>query len=382
MLRNELHRLDCLTANHSVLAGSGLPDPDTVTICRQVQDAWLDAVLSGMPKDGLVPYFCYQLKGITEIADTLQCFLKNQHEAREWLLSLIDHLRTYYAEYLQLDSHAPAVYRDRLIGQLAGDISLITAALNGGRLSPALTICIKTWLKEISANQVNLRYTFRSLDYVAAAVTELAGLSWRSPDIEGSLVAFLIRINYNNLAFFNYLQRRLIENASQSETGGLSLKCLWKQRAELMATPEQQIAYAPSWPSVKRMIGDWLNEQIRVTLLLEKANGGIKNNNDEKLTLNLSVAYLACLIKLLYEEDVFGTQSLSSIFQFFCDHFKTTRQPLVSAKSLSKEFYSIDLHSATRIRDLLQKMIARINRNFFPVLAVISIATCFFRGIR
>lgn len=378
MLRNELSGFDYFLSSDFRPIGCYLADADLGTLSRQIQEAWLDAVLSGMPADCLVPYFNFQLKGLSEIADTLQFFTTlERKETQTCVLALIDHLRLYYADYLHLERNAPAVYRERMMTQLSEDIRLIRSELNSGSLNPALTANMNNWLSEHTIQGHNLRFTFRALDYMAAATAAIAHLSWESPDIEHALITLLIQINFNQLAFFNYLKRRLLEQESQFETLANSLAYLWKQRAEIMAIPQQQAAYDPSWPALKSMMGAWLDERIRLILLLGENHPDPDHNNhtthEDKLTLSLSVAYLACLIKLFYDEDVFGVQSLSSIFQFFSAHFNTKKQTAVSAKSLSKEFYSINLHTAAHIRDLLQKMIARINRNFFPVWVVISI---------
>jgi hypothetical protein len=54
------------------------------------------------------------------------------------------------------------------------------------------------------------------------------------------------------------------------------------------------------------------------------------------------------------------------VFKFFSRNFETKRQKSVSAGSLSKEYYSTSQVTAAVVRDMLQKMIARIDRNFFP----------------
>jgi len=91
-----------------------------------------------------------------------------------------------------------------------------------------------------------------------------------------------------------------------------------------------------------------------------------------KIPLEMSVAHLSCLIRLLYEESVFATQNLQSIFKCFAGYFQSKRQAVISAGSLSKEFYSIDQHTAARVRDLLQRMVLRINRDFFPMAVAVN----------
>lgn len=82
--------------------------------------------------------------------------------------------------------------------------------------------------------------------------------------------------------------------------------------------------------------------------------------------MRISVSYMACLIKLFYEEELFATENLTSIFKFYASNFTSKRQPVISQDSLSKEYYSLDAHTAARIKKILQNMIDRLNRGFFP----------------
>jgi hypothetical protein len=92
-----------------------------------------------------------------------------------------------------------------------------------------------------------------------------------------------------------------------------------------------------------------------------------------KLTLQLSVAQLACIIKLFYRAGIYGDTPLTDIFKFTAQHFCTKRQPAMSWQSLSKEYYGLDLVNAGRVRILLKQMITYINEHFFPVMAAIGV---------
>jgi hypothetical protein len=117
------------------------------------------------------------------------------------------------------------------------------------------------------------------------------------------------------------------------------------------------------------MVVNWLTEEIA---LKEKSLNKRSEVIIPKIPLEMSVAHLSCLIRLLYEESVFATQNLQFIFKCFAGHYQSKRQAVISPGSLSKEFYSIDQHTAARVRDLLQRMVQRINRNFFPMAVAIN----------
>jgi len=232
----------------------------------------------------------------------------------------------------------------------------------------------------MSENIGTLKFTYRSLFYFESIINQLRSLDYDSFDSEKTLVSLLIRSNFNSLSFFVYYQdeiRNTVENLRDSQE---KLRYLVEQKAEVFSSPEvKNKAYDPSWPSMKSMIGDWLAEEI---LLTEKSLCKPNEVAAAKIPLEMSVAHLSCLIRLLYEESVFATQNLQSIFKGFAGYFQSKRQVVISPGSLSKEFYSIDQHTAARVRDLLQRMIQRINRNFFPMVFAVNATVLSYLSMR
>jgi len=109
------------------------------------------------------------------------------------------------------------------------------------------------------------------------------------------------------------------------------------------------------------MLLAWLKEEVNL-LSITSAPG----TTPSKIPLNLPVAYLACLIRVFYEEGCFRGVTLTEIFKDMAATFSTVRQPTVSAGSLSKEYYSVNQITAARVKELLQKMVVRLNQQFFP----------------
>lgn len=97
-------------------------------------------------------------------------------------------------------------------------------------------------------------------------------------------------------------------------------------------------------------------------------------NQVERLPLKLSVAELACLIKLFYEAGLFPASTVIEVIRFFAKYFQTKRRSQISTGNLSKEYYSISQKTAASCRDILEKMIKKIDHQFFPVWVICSLA--------
>jgi hypothetical protein len=119
----------------------------------------------------------------------------------------------------------------------------------------------------------------------------------------------------------------------------------------------------------------WLNDEIALAVIPNAVAGPgatiVQERISEKQILNLSVAQIACFIKLFYDEGIFINASITDILKFVVVHYRSKRQQQISYGSLSKEYYSISQVTAAVLKDYLSRMIAKINKHYFPVVAVI-----------
>ena len=258
---------------------------------------------------------------------------------------MTDHLLSYYLKYIDRDEPAPDSYRKSVLQELAGDIAGVKNKMAG--CDPVVA-----YISGVEELDARANFSFRALDYFRLLVTELAVFNEKGA---GDL---LVSLNFNHLGYLSWLQDHIGELIAALGSDSLRKSWLIAEQARVRALPERLGAvYHPDWPSLKTMLADWLAGQIR--LLPETAE-------IVKLPLNMSVAHLACLIRLFYEEDWYKETNLTAIFNFHASVFATKKQAAISPGSLSKEYYGIDQVTAAIILDKLQKMAARINRNFFP----------------
>ena len=371
MLKNELKGVEEILIEKIYSDSNSIAQTDLRIRFGQIYQAWEEVLFSNMPESSLVRYFHYHIEIILNISSRLSLspnperYFNHQNE----LLTLIDHLRKYCSNYFNEDAVAPVMYHQRLVSKLSENISAIQERLESGGIDPALTACLSRWFHLVSEHIGTKGFSFRSLHYFEYIIDQLSEVDGLSTDAETSLVSLLVRSNFNNLSFFVYLQDT-IRNSAEYLDKAARLDYLIKQKALMMSYPEvKNCVYDPAWPSIKTMITDWLQEEI---MLAEKSLANKDQVAVSKIPLEMSVAHLSCLVRLLYEESVFATQNLQFIFKSIAGHYQSKRQAVISPGSLSKEFYSINQHTAARVRDLLQRMVQRINGSFFPVVFAVN----------
>lgn len=85
----------------------------------------------------------------------------------------------------------------------------------------------------------------------------------------------------------------------------------------------------------------------------------------DKMLVNLSVAQIGCLLKLAYEAGLFPNVTVSELIRSVVLYCRTKKQLHISARSLSKEYYSVTQVTAATCRELLDQLIKRIDKIYF-----------------
>ena len=376
MLKNELQYIEELLLTTETFSTDIISEIDIDWQCKLIREAWEKAIFSDLAEHSLMRYFHFHLDGLSKLSDRL--LLSNHSgyfkDIGEALLALIDHLRNSYTPYFNLDACVPVVFHQKLMLQLGTGISLVNDSLKVSKLGFDLKTCLLDWLSELTEMNNSVRYTYRSLCYLEQIIHPILNIDLQSDKAEELLVTILSQSDFNHLSFFIYRQNSIRETLSSYTSAQERLDYLQVQKAHTLSCPEvKNLRYDSSWPSLKTMLSTWLQEEICLAKQAFRNEIEIKaESNVPKLPIQMSVAHMACIIRLLFEESVFATNNLKLIFKCFAGHYQTKRQSVISPGSLSKEFYSIDQHTAARVRDLLQKMVLRLNRNFFPVWVVIN----------
>ena len=115
------------------------------------------------------------------------------------------------------------------------------------------------------------------------------------------------------------------------------------------------------------MVIDWIDEeinfiQIATQLIPPRQKDNTINSKDYKLHTTLSVAQLACFIRLMTEEKLIANPNQTEVIGFFAEHFRTDKSENISAESLRSKYYTIEGGTSNAVKDILIHMMNHIRK--------------------
>ena len=252
---------------------------------------------------------------------------------------------------------------------------MISTALENACLGAQVKNCLISYLQDMTKED-DMASELGQLHYFRLFVRQMlpaAGISDESKFCD-FVKDRLFDLEFNHFGIFAHMQdeiRAAFTGKPQSQRNAVINKELdfltFKAKGDVPR-------YDMRWPPLSAMLTDWLKGELRQAEQKKVRDQNAIGPILFKLRLELPVAHLAFLIRLLSKENIFGLFPLTEIFNFFSANFSTKRQETLSPGGLSKEYYTKNMVTAVEVRALLLKMIARINREYFPVWVAISIA--------
>jgi hypothetical protein len=359
------------------------PDPAGLTTCTdcsvpeavtketgRISEAWRLSRLRITDESTLCRYLNFHLEELSGLSDLYACAADGGHPAvRALLLQLAGQLTGYLKDQVGTQIIAPRIWCEHSIAALAPLSKKLITGMTGANLDPELHDLISNFIRDAISSANRRIYTFRTLGYIRRFLEELSVCDFCGKNIEDEINERLFALEFNHLAYFYYRQHQLMGAIKKHTSLQERLTYFQGTRTSLLSKPAQlTITYDPRWPSLKTMMGEWLKEEIHQ---MEKQQLSVSNAvatraGPEKIPLGISVAYLACFVKVFLAENVMPSTNLAGTFRFISAHCRTKKQPVISPGSLSKEFYSIDQHTAARVREILKKMVSTIDHQFFP----------------
>ncbi|MFD0749236.1 hypothetical protein ACFQZS_03720 [Mucilaginibacter calamicampi] len=328
MLRNELVVLAAWVDGQ----GGG---PRLKEECRRIRDAWL-RVLFSQKEEITRRYVRYQQELLLEIAD-------GSHEPAllASALELNDFLLRHFKAHLDPDTKIPRAAMPGIRQRIKAAGASVRGAIAGQFL-----------LEYLDEIEHATHLTYREQDYFFAFCDAVVAAA----EDQQRWIDMLCRMNFNHSGFCKWYQARL-EQQIRAKGAKERMIFLKSQLINARAMPHATgLAYDPALPSVSEQTATWL------FLLIQE-----ETEAEQKIALHVTVAQLALLIRLLVEEDFIATQQIAGVLRFFCAHFKTRKQENISYSSMNKLYYSADQFTAFAVRAMLQKMVARTNKTFFPI---------------
>src|SRR5690606_1467721 len=128
------------------------------------------------------------------------------------------------------------------------------------------------------------------------------------------------------------------------------------------------MAYKCENASIAVMLDKWLEEEIKymeVTKQLKLSlNPEIRKAGEgsiNKIFINISVAEMACLLKVLTDAKVIKIDNYRDLFRTISRVYRTPNSENVSEQSLRSKFYKSEISTKTSVKDLLIRLLNQIN---------------------
>jgi len=391
MLQDELTPLSNLVDEFVLKCPTGMAchadiltdfEPVVEEAIQHIRAAWNAAAFSNCTDHSLKRYFHFHLEGIREILDTLHLHCQSTGQnclIEQELLDLIRYQHRYFRDYFNDNAIAPLGYCKAFARSAENAVNQLKDRIATASIDPKLAACLTGYFKKTDFTDPNIRFTYSTLFYFEHFLKELQPVFFEedTADLDAAIAAKLTGLNFNSLDFFCY-QKEVIKKAVGHLSPHAQLIRLNQEIEMLNLQPAKLPAFDPRFPALYVMLKGWLVEEVA----LVKETMFSCNTVTEKVSLNLSVAHLACFTRVFVEENIYNSPVLTPIFKFIAGHYQTKRQTCISTGSLSKEYYSISQVTAAVVRDKLLKMVARINREYFPVMAAGGAATLLYSMLR
>lgn len=350
------------------------------TECQRIKKVWTDFLLN-QPKENVIKrYVAFQQQIIVELADKL--FHAVQHHGSSdgntanvaiqhagMLLSCLLNLKDFQIQYFNLYIDENGKIPDAAIAdvrrRLADEAEKLSAELQNVEIDLGLKACIRDYLSPIISSDFNATMNYRAAEFTLSFMetVEAAITFGDGRDLTHAVIEVLFYLNFNQSGFCHWYQEDLISKKQLVRSADQSF-FLNKQLLTLKSLQvNNKISYDPKLAGVNIQLENWLVEFIKQeSFPFDLSDSG----QIEKLELKLTVAQMALLIRLLYDEGVFAIKNIAAIIRFFSANYTSKKQENISAGNMNKLYYSSDQFTAAVVKDLLLKMVTRINKMFFP----------------
>jgi hypothetical protein len=318
-------------------------------------------------------YFSQYLRLAGSFADQLQLY-ETAHGAGEAIQAAlaaiadsIDHLLNLYPGMVDPARAVPRHYLLRWQQRLEPDLERVIPELHKKVGNGPLTRLVTAVVNDCFAGTGRRDITFHDLSYTASLLKVLKA-SLLSGDLhtEDDLEKQLTKLNFNHIGFFALLQQGLCSLAEGlPEADRLSFYQQQYDQYYALAAGSSA-AYDPAWPAIAFMIKCWVSERLLQAGQQNRETARSLRPSLTKIKLDLPVAHLACLLRLLNEANLFPGVSLAALFLATSHGLESKRKQAFSSRNISKEYYSVTQGTAAKVLDLLQLLSRQLKRQYFP----------------
>jgi len=336
-------------------------------------------------------YISYCLAQLVSVCDQLSVFLERRggdfnagaerhspeinmiRDALAGLMDLFQFIVEEYAVYLKKDFKLPKSYIGYFYPILKMDANEILLALENRKANAELLEMLKLYFNNCFCPGTG-SVTKHEMDYLRFFVSQVYAFV-KAPgtgSFTAGLTHLLFDLNFNCFSFITYYQQELFKKmrAQKSVYNKLNFiaDTLRGLKSGNLLTDE---GCNLKFNSTRSYFINLLNEEFQTSLMLMFAEKQVQVKG--KLPLNLAVPQIGLLVQAFDAVGMYGC-SADEVFKFISRNCTSKRQSILSYKSMSNKSYAVDQNTAKMIKQLLLKMIAFIDRKFFPVIVSVVLS--------
>ncbi len=302
----------------------------------------------------------YQYK-IIHLADQVFFFVQghsSQDPARlKLIFDLLEEFKMAFENDFDISSSIPVGMHTNERAILTPVAGMIDAQLEAAGIRDDLREIVLMPFRELIESQAK-PISFHRLDYLTHYINRLSLLGpeiGSVKDKESALVEILIDLNYNNFRLFRYVaamvERRMVtDRLGQSDR--LTYLNGYKMKINQISG-SKIIYYTDTFPSIKKQLLKWLNEEIK----LLKLRNSQPDEKSPSLKVNLSVSQMAYLTSLFFKHNLFLEPVKANVIRGITQTFSSRETTRISPGSFKSKAQEPGDNAVQEIRKLLKAMI-------------------------
>ncbi|HVD99965.1 MAG TPA: hypothetical protein VNB90_17280 [Cytophagaceae bacterium] len=274
--------------------------------------------------------------------------------------SILFFLESYFSDFVDADMEVSQSGRNEIFEQCL-ELRIVVAPLLFGSLNLELTDILLVVLTPESRNHLTIHDT----KYISTFWESWANYFsyFKKSFQEQEVIDYLIAHNFNSHPFFNYLINKITGELSQFDENEAQIQLLEDKLLHYKKIPESSIQpFAPKISTANKLLVSWLKEEIK------KCRKRLKTHNPSQLSIlpkskietSLSVAQLAYLTRVMYDNGILTNNSQSEILQVIAKMMKCKKTDQISLGSLSNKYYDVEDNTKVTVRELLKEVLKKL----------------------
>lgn len=279
---------------------------------------------------------------------------------------LLGYLAEDHPDLFNFNQYGSAFFHQRVAKIFSQKVEPVRKYLEENTNYPAVVSLILKPYQELIHTSLR-KYSYWKIKYLNALLEQLQQVidkKLKDSELGMELFMTIIYMNYNPTNLFVACSRLIAKQCYQYETTKQQLHYLHLMRKTIVQViPAPNVAYRPERPLLQKQLKQWISQEITYLHIKTDLNNitslGIPVTEEkiEKLHTNLSVAQLACMLKIYMETNAIKNPNLSEVIRSFVKLVRTDKSREISEDSLRTKFYNLERSTCDRVKELLRRQL-------------------------